>query len=864
MLRATLDQMRSSAGRLAAAGLAILLGTAFVAAALLASATMQQATEDAFTASYADADLVVTTGDEPVARDTVTTIRESDGVAAADLLASFGLELTGPGATEFVSVGPTPSAPELAIGSIEEGRYATADDEIVLAHDVADRLDAGIGDSVQGSVQEYSDDGGGAITAVDLTVVGILADAGSFFAMTDGGLVTASTMDSWVFDASGTDEYWGSLLLALDDGADVETVREALRAEPGLGSAQIQTVPEIAAEQTAAQTGSNVTFLVLVLAFAAVALAVAALVITNTFQVLVAQRTRTLALLRCVGASRGQIRRSVLFEALVLGLLASLAGLALGAGVVIGGVRVLADVFPAASLGTTVPFSPVVAVVTLAVGVGVTLMAALVPARMATRVAPVAALRPVEGTVDAGAGSRRRVLAIGAGVVGAAMLAGGVALALATAGTETADTGVLGGLALGVIGGLLSLCGILIGSVFLVPRLLPLLGRLVGRGVPARIATANAVRNPRRTAATTNALVIGVALVVMMSTGAFSARQTLTSTLDSSFPVDVAAISPDRTREIQPSQIEAVTTTDGVASVVTVRVSDMVTLEVPDGYGMSVDATTFADGDPAAVLRDADVLAPLTDSVVVANSSFEQMLGIESGTTAQLTGPEGSVEVEVVLADLGGQYTVYLTPALQAQLAPDVAVNGVWAQIADGADPVDVATRVQSALNDLSSQDANVPVLEVGGAAIERAAYGQVIDTLLAVVLGLLAVAVVIALVGVANTLSLSVLERRRENATLRAMGLTRGQLRGMLATEGVLIAAVGALVGVVAGLLYGWAGASIVLGGLGGGAGLQLGVPWPQLAAIAVVALLAGLLASVLPSRSAVRQSPVAALATD
>jgi putative ABC transport system permease protein len=151
--------------------------------------------------------------------------------------------------------------------------------------------------------------------------------------------------------------------------------------------------------------------------------------------------------------------------------------------------------------------------------------------------------------------------------------------------------------------------------------------------------------------------------------------------------------------------------------------------------------------------------------------------------------------------------------------------------------------------------------LDISGAAMERALYQRAIDTVLAVVVGLLAVAVVIALIGVTNTLSLSVIERRRESATLRALGLTRRQLRASMAVEGALIAGVGAAVGVVLGLAYGWLGSTAVLAGV---ADLELRVPWSDLGGVLVVALVAGVLASVLPARSAARTPPVAALAVD
>lgn len=858
MLRATLDQMRASAGRLTAAAIAILLGTAFVAASLLASATMERATHDAFTASYGDADLVVDAQGVPIGPEEVAAVRGTDGVATADVQSWFGLEVTGPRATEWVSFSPTPSDPRLAVGTLSSGRDATAADEIVLAADVAERLGVEIGDVVPVGFQVYDEATDTQEQRTDrLEVVGLLEASDNFFAMGAGGRLEPEALDAWRTEQNGGDpEFYGTVLVALADGADLESVRADLQSAPGLADASVQTVPELAAERTARETGSNVTFLVVMLGFAAVALSVAGLVISNTFQVLVAQRTRTLALLRCVGASRGQIRRSVLLEASLVGLLSSLAGLALGTGVVMIGVRVLDGAFTSSTIGTTVPFGWAVPVVTIGVGVLVTLLSALVPARMATRVAPVAALRPVEGPSEQGAGRLRMTLTVAATLIGALMLAGGVALSLGLSDTDSADAAMLGGLAIGVLGGLISLTGILVGSVFLVPRLLPLLGRLAGKGVPARIATANAVRNPRRTAATTNALVIGVALVVMMSTGAYSARHTLMDELDSSFPVDVVAQVGDTSVGITPEQVEAVRQTEGVAATATLR-----TQSVEIGTG---DLTTYVDlmavdsGDLGDVMRS-DALDGLTDGVMVIGWTYE--LGNLDGETVTVTGTDGTtLDLRMVRGDVG-QNTAYVTPEAAETLVPDAQVTTIYARMADDADAVATAGAVQNAVNEVTEADGSAPVLQVGGAAVERAAYGQVIDTLLAVVLGLLAVAVIIALVGVANTLSLSVLERRRENATLRAMGLTRGQLRGMLAVEGVLIASVGALVGGVAGLLYGWAGAAVVLGGLGS---LSLGVPWPQLAAVAVIALVAGLVASVLPARSAVRQSPVAALATD
>jgi putative ABC transport system permease protein len=189
------------------------------------------------------------------------------------------------------------------------------------------------------------------------------------------------------------------------------------------------------------------------------------------------------------------------------------------------------------------------------------------------------------------------------------------------------------------------------------------------------------------------------------------------------------------------------------------------------------------------------------------------------------------------------------------ELVADAPASSLWVALDDPGRAAAVVAGVQDVVADSGE------AVGVAGAAVERASYEQVIDTMLGIVLGLLAVAVVIALIGVANTLSLSVIERRRESATLRAIGLSRSQLRGMLAIEGMLISGVGAVLGVVLGLVYGWAGSAAALGVMGD---VVLAVPWREIVLVLLVAAVAGLVASVVPARTAVRTSPVEALATE
>src|SRR5690606_17735516 len=215
-----------------------------------------------------------------------------------------------------------------------------------------------------------------------LEVVGLLEASDNFFAMGAGGRLEPEALDAWRTEQNGGDlEFYGTVLVALADGADVESGRADLRAAPGLADASVQTVSELAAERTARETGSNVTFLVVMLGFAAVALSVAGLVIANTFQVLVAQRARTLALLRCVGAGTGQVYRTVLLEAAAVGLVSSVLGLAAGA-LAVQGALLIAPAFDlGVTLPTTVTPSAPVLLLPLGVGVLVTLLAAVAPAR---------------------------------------------------------------------------------------------------------------------------------------------------------------------------------------------------------------------------------------------------------------------------------------------------------------------------------------------------------------------------------------------------------------------------------------------------------------------------------------------------
>lgn len=382
-------------------------------------------------------------------------------------------------------------------------------------------------------------------------------------------------------------------------------------------------------------------------------------------------------------------------------------------------------------------------------------------------------------------------------------------------------------------------------------------GRLAGGStLPGRLAALNAVRNPRRTATTATALLLGVTLVALMMTGAQTARQSITGSIEAVYPVDVSVTTTD---DAQARRVASALDSSSAVRATTTLSPTTATTQAGPVYTADPRTFTSAVSDPALVL---------TDDVAVVPSGYGDI-----GDTVTLTGPSGRTLTMPTVHSRSISLPVVVTAATAARVAgpvgtrPDTARPGtapsyypdagplVWSALHEDADAGAV-----TALRDDVVATTGIDSAWVGGNALQRLAFNQILDVLLWVVTGLLGVAVLIALIGVANTLSLSVLERTRENALLRALGLTRGQLRAMLVLEGLLLAGVAAALGLVARVGYGWAGAQSVLGVLGP---VSPTVPWLQLAAVLLVALAAGLLASVLPARRATRLSPVQGLAT-
>jgi len=863
MFRVTLEQLRHSLPRLVAAGIAIVIGTAFVALTMLAGNAMQQASRTAMSAQYAQADLVLrSNADQQLTLDEVAALQAVDGVTSVDPMLESWQNFATPERNIVQIAVAMPADQAHNPFALTDGSWPTQAGQIALDATNAELFGVGIGDEITLAA-------GSETPAPDqhLTVVGIISDPNGAY-LQSVGAVLMSRADLEMLRTAGDAATQLTGALISTDGVPEQAVRDqivtatAQRTGIAPDALELRTTTEIAdARAASAMGGENLAVLFFGLTFAAIALLVAGLVIANTFSVLIAQRTRTLALLRCVGADRGQIRRSVLLEALGLGLAASVVGTALGTALAQVGLQLAAHANLALPLPTVVQPTPLALGLPILVGTVVTTLAALVPARAATRVAPLAALQPLDApSVAKRAGRLRLALASLMVVGGAAAVWGGVQLAnpnswLTGRIDRTVDLNVA--LLIAIAGVSISFVGVLISAVFWLPSVAGLAGRLVGLSGPtARLAAANTLRNPRRTAATATALLIGVTLVSTVSTGAASAQSTLNHILDTNFPMDVLINQVDTGTSggLSLGLRDELAATNGVGAVVPVAEAPVwVTMPGaadPQEIGVkAVDSTALDD-----VVRNPDLLAALAPGTVVVPRQTALASSVADGDQLTLTGPDGTLTVKVALSDMFDQ-ALFLDTADLTNLDANAPTTGLWLGLANPLDAANVLPRIQRVAADAPD------TVFIQGWGAERATYERFIGTALNVVIGLLAASVVIALIGVANTLSLSVIERQRESATLRAIGLSGRRLRQMLAIEGMLIASVGAVLGLVIGVIYGWAGATTLLAQVGD---VVLTLPWPQIWAALAIALAAGALASILPGRTAAKAAPVAALAAD
>jgi len=818
MRAVTLASIRAHAARLVASTLAIVIAVGFVVATLVLNETMKSTVLEAAGAQYVDTDVVVTSDSGTSLAGEVDTLTALDGVQAVDPTYQTSVQAVAPGRSgaQYLLVDTVAADPQLRWQQLADGSLPTGPGEIA----VSERLGAAVGDVLP--VTTYDVEGN--TVSTDATVTGVVDLRGDPTAgIYARGFVTAEQAQAW--GAINPLELRVAGTTGTDAAALADTVRAAVS-----GGFSVATGTAAAEDAAASFTGDSDILTTMLLVFATIAVLVAGLVIANTFAVLLAQRTRDLALLRCVGATARQVRRSVLGEAVLTGLVASAIGVLAGIGLAAAVSALVGSTdSPIPLSGVSVPLYAVLA--GLVVGTLTTLLAALAPARAATRVAPLAALRPTD---PAPLRSRGGVVRL---VLGLALALPGIALMVLGVVAEE--------ILVALPGGVLSALGGLLLAQRAVPPVVAAAGRLAGRfgGLPARLAAGNATRNPRRTAATATALLIGVTLTTAMVVGASSTRATAQAGLAAAYPTDVVVAGNGT--ELPASLRGQLESVDGVVATTTLTGG---TVTGPDDWETWVLGVDPAEA--ASTLRSTSGTTLPEVGQVALSRWLRESWGAQVGDSVTLTAADRSRVLTVVSGDTD---TPLLNDADLHALVPDAATDTAWLRLADDADQNAAIDEV----TDLAGLA--VPSAFVTGLASERAAIDEVVDVLLLVVTGLLGVAVLIALIGVGNTLALSVVERRQESGLLRALGLTRGQLRGLLAWEAVLVAGVAAVLGVLVGGSYGLVGAASALGEVGE---LTISVPWLQVLAIVAVATVAGLLASVLPARRAAMTPPVAAIA--
>lgn len=714
--------------------------------------------------------------------------------------------------------------------SLEAGDYPDGPYEIALDIDTAEKGGFAIGDTVslatpgtppvmEAELTGLVEFGSGGLNGATMTIFEPEFLQQQFF----GGRDVYTQVSLNAADGTSQQELADAAQVVLPDGMIART-----------GDAYVQDNQETLDEVL----GYLQTFL---LVFAGVALVVGVFLIINTFSILVAQRSRELALLRALGASRRQINRSVLTEALVVGLVGSTVGLGVGYLLALA----LREVFGLIGLDLSrAEFLVHWETVAWCYGVGVvvTAVASILPARRASRIPPMAALRDDVALPEA---TLRRRVVIGTGLVVTG--ASSMAVGLSWEGTRG-----LVGVGLGV---LMVLIGVALMSAVLGKPVLHLFGLVYTRlfGTVGRLASQNTLRNPRRTGATASALMIGLALMAMMSIFGTSASASTDAAIGKSLTSEFV-VSNVVGQPFSPDVAEQVRRIDGVVAVTQLRSAYPELKGGGTAWTVAVDPTAFRFA--FAIPTVAGSFADLGPGRVAVTEPTARNQGFGLGDTVTMEFQAREVRLEVVAifarnAALPGEYVV----------TPDVLVQGgltpLDSMVFVTKDPTADTDVVRDAIQEVTADLPTVTVKDPEGFAAEQK---EQVNQFLYLIYGLLGLSVIIAILGVVNTLSLSVIERTREVGLLRAVGVSRRQLRTMIRLESVVVAVFGALLGLLMGVAF---GSTLVLALEDQGLS-ELAIPWTWLLGFLVVAAVVGVLAAVFPARRAARLDVLRAIATE
>lgn len=846
MLRATLRSLLARKLRLVLSGFAVILGVAFVAGSLIFTDTLGKTFDsimDGSTGEVVVRPRGVSTTDGAGSRRTLPAslvgdisglphVSRVDGNisdAGTFVVGKDGKLVGGTGAPGIaINYTDAPAMTGEPAATIVSGRPPERSGEVVMDTRTAERSGYRVGDRVQ--LVTATDE-----PALTATLVGTMHVGGG--SMAGASLVGFDTATAQQLYLGGADAY-NDIWVTGAPGVSQQQLRDEVAAHLPRGVEAV--TGDRAAEEAASDVNQALSFIsTILLVFAGIALFVGSFLIVNTFSILVAQRSRELALLRAIGAKRGQVTRSVIVEALSVGVSGATLGLALGAALAIG-IRSLFATLGLDLSGSDLVFAPRTVVVAYAVGIVVTVVAAYGPARRAGRIAPVAALRD-DASLDEGPLRRRITLGALLILVGATVLAGGLF-------ADIPD-------AIWYVGG--GIFAVILGAALTSPLagrpVIALTGLVYRRlfGAVGRMAERNAVRNPRRTAATASALMIGLAVVSMMAVVGQSTKASIDRLIEQNFTADYV-VSNAIGMPFSPTIADEVAQVPGVEAVSPLRLA-----RVDVGRSATdvaaVDTGTF--GRIAQLDVESGTLSGLAEHSVLVQDGEGNGRAVGDTVDVRFGGETTTLTIAGFFADTpalaGAPYLVSLQGMQDLGVKP--ADTLVYLTTSPAANPAQVRADIDAVIADL-------PTVTLKDQAAFAAEQRAPIDQLLHIVYALLALAFVVAVLGIVNTLALSVMERTREIGLLRAVGLGRRQLRRMIRLEAMAIALLGAVLGVALGVGFGMALQRALAG-----EGIDvLAIPYAYLGALVVVAAAVGVLAGVWPARRAARLDVLHAIATE
>jgi putative ABC transport system permease protein len=845
--RVALRGLRARPLRTALTALAVVLGVAMIAGTYIFTDTINRSFTEVFAQANTGTDVAVTprkvdadfsSDPPPLDERLLAKVRAVEGVASASGSVFSDASIRKPdgdpvGNQSFVSsLQPAPFEQFRFVA----GRAPRAADEIGLDQKTFDENGYKLGSDVK----IVGDQGARSLKLVGVARFGDVASPAGL-AVAIATLATAQAL-------TGHERELDSISVAATKGVAPQilsvSVGRALRGEP----ATVRTGADDAKQQAKDLEKDFGFFRTALLVFGGIALFVGAFVIYNTFSITVAQRTRELALLRMLGATRRQVLRSVVLEAAVIGLIASILGLLGGLGLV-PALRALFKAIGADLPATASVIATRTIVVSLLVGVVVTVIASVVPALRATRIAPIAALREgLTGAAKAGKGRliTASLLLLGGGGVVAYGLFGGAS------GSGAAATLGAGSVAVFLAVALFS------------PQLVRPIASIIGAplermaGVSGRLARENATRNPARTAVTAAALMVGVALVVFVSIFAAGLQGSIDRAVDRAFSGDLTVGAKSGFGETSPAVAAAVRRVPGVGPVSSVRFSEAkVRGKSSTTSVVGVDPATLAQTYKLKWKDGSDAtLTKLGSDGILADVGFSKTSKI--GDRMTLLTPAGRTVTYVVrgVLDEGSDFGLLggglVIP--NADLAKDFDARNdafVFLRFKPGANPADTRAMIDRTLK-ASFPDAQTRDRE----QVKDQQAGQ-INQLLYLIYALLALSVIVSLFGIVNTLALSIFERTRELGLLRAVGMSRRQVKRIVRLEAVITSLIGALLGLVLGVLF-----ALAISRPLEADGFRLTFPIGTLLALVIGAALAGMVASLWPARRAARLDVLRALA--